>query len=250
MSPSESWKDALRRRPLLFHAAKAAQAAADGVRRAAWRAARGPVIARYLGGPGPHGLALGAGHHPPAGWLATDLDPSVAPGVIFLDVTERFPFPDAALDYVHGEHLIEHVPLSAGRALLAECRRVLRPGGRLRLATPDLAKLAALVAAPGTSTEGTAYVEWVARTFVEVGRIENRPVDVLNNAMRAWGHAFLYDETTLRDELARAGFVSLTRLPMNESDVPALRGLETHAQTVGGKEHVHWETMVLEASRP
>jgi hypothetical protein len=37
---------------------------------------------------------------------------------------------------------------------------------------------------------------------------------------------------------------------MNESDDPALCGLETHARTVGGEPHVAWETMVLEAVRP
>ncbi|MBC8116916.1 MAG: hypothetical protein H7062_21175, partial [Candidatus Saccharimonas sp.] len=73
--------------------------------------------------------------------------------------------------------------------------------------------------------------------------------DVLNHGMRAWGHVFLYDERTLRDELSRAGFGTVTRQAMNESDDPALRGLETHAQTVGGEPHVAWETMILEATK-
>ena len=238
----------LRRTPLLFHAAKTAQAAIVGARRAAWTARRRGVIGRYLAAPGPHGLTLGAGHHPPAGWLATDLDPRVAPGVIFLDATRRFPFPDASFDRIHSEHMIEHVPLAAGRAMLAEAHRVLRPGGRLRLATPDLARLAALVATPGADPAGAPYVAWIAATFRDEA-IEPRPADVLNHAMRAWGHVFLYDEPTLRAELARAGFTDVTRQAMNQSDDPALRGLETHAETVGGAGHVAWETMVLEGVR-
>jgi len=248
---SDDLRARLRRTPLLFHAAKSVQAALLAARRAGWRGSRRGAIARYLGGtaPGARGLTLGAGHHPPAGWLATDLDPRVAPGVIFLDATCAFPFPDGTFDRIHSEHMIEHVPLPAGRALLAEARRVLRPGGRLRLATPDLARLAALVATPGGDAAGAAYMRWIAATFPADG-VEPRGVDVLNHAMRAWGHVFLYDEPTLRDELARAGFVDIVRLALNESDDPALRGLETHAQTVGGVEHVTWETMVLEARRP
>ena len=243
--------DRVRRAPALFHLAKAAQAVVTGARRAAWRAARGAVITRYLAqaAPGARGLTLGAGHHPPAGWLASDLDPGVARGVIHLDATARFPLPDASFDRVHSEHMIEHVPLAGGRAMLAECARVLRPGGTLRLATPDLARLAGLVAAPGgPPPEGAAYIAWIAAAFPDA-RLEARPVDVLNHGMRAWGHVFLYDEPTLRAELARAGFADVRRCAMNQSEDPALRGLETHAQTVGGEAHVAWETMVLEATR-
>src|SRR5688572_11847361 len=247
---SDDLKARLKRTPALFHAAKSAQAVLLATRRAAWRAARGPLITRYLHGPGPYGLALGSGHHPPAGWLATDLDPGVARGVIFLDVTEPFPFPEASFDRIHSEHLIEHVTLAGGRSMLAECWRVLRRGGRLRIATPDLGRLASLVASlSGPSPEGADYVAWIARTFSDAA-LEPRAADVLNHGMRAWGHVFLYDEKTLRDELARAGFGTITRHPMNESGDPALRGLETHAQTVGGEPHVAWETMVLEAERP
>jgi predicted SAM-dependent methyltransferase len=247
---SDDLRTRLRRAPALFHAAKSAQALVLAARRAGWRVARGRIIARYLDGPGPHGLTLGGGHHPPAGWLSSDLDPGVAPGVIFLDVTEPFPFPDASLDRVHSEHLIEHVPLAGGRSMLAECLRILKRGGRLRIATPDLARLASLVASlDGPSPEGADYVAWIARTFRDA-RLEPRPADVLNHGMHAWGHVFLYDERTLRDELVRAGFAEVRRHTVNESDDPHLRGLETHAQTVGGEPHVAWETMVLEAVRP
>lgn len=244
-------RDRIRRTPALFHAAKTAQALLVALRRVGWRAARRGVVARYLAAtpPGARGLTLGAGHHPPAGWLASDLDPRLVPGGIFLDATARFPFADATFDRIHSEHMIEHVPLEGGRALLGECHRVLRPGGRLRLATPDLARLAGLVTHPALAPDADAYVRWIAATFTET-RLEPRPVDVLNHALRAWGHVFLYDETTLRDELARAGFAAVTRHGLNESDDPALRGLETHAQTVGGEPHVAWETMVLEAVRP
>ena len=170
--------------------------------------------------------------------------------MIFLDVTEPFPFPDGSFDRIHSEHLIEHVSLAGGRAMLAECHRVLRRGGQLRIATPDLARLASLVASlSGPSPEGADYVAWIARTFTDE-RLEARPADVLNHGMRAWGHVFLYDEKSLRDELARAGFDAISRHAMNESDDPVLRGLETHAKTVGGEPHVAWETMVLEATRP
>lgn len=51
----------------------------------------------------------------------------------------RLPFVDGAFASIVSSHLIEHVP---PRALLAECSRVLRPGGHLYLEAPNLMGLA------------------------------------------------------------------------------------------------------------
>jgi predicted SAM-dependent methyltransferase len=41
-------------------------------------------------------------------------------------------------DYVFSEHMIEHVSYAEGLLMLRECLRVLKPGGRIRIATPSL----------------------------------------------------------------------------------------------------------------
>ena len=48
------------------------------------------------------------------------------------------PFADASLDAVHSSHMVEHISLEQTRRLLREIHRCLRPGGYLRLSTPDL----------------------------------------------------------------------------------------------------------------
>jgi SAM-dependent methyltransferase len=76
---------------------------------------------------------------PPAGasWIEADLDVAKRPRVA-ADV-QALPFRDAAFDAVKATEILEHVP-DAGRAL-AECRRVLRPGGRLVITSPFLERL-------------------------------------------------------------------------------------------------------------
>jgi SAM-dependent methyltransferase len=85
-------------------------------------------------------LHIGCGAHTLSGWLNTDYDPSTL-AVMYLDATKVFPFPEETFDYVFSEHMIEHVSYKAGLHMLAECHRVLKPYGTLRISTPDLAFL-------------------------------------------------------------------------------------------------------------
>jgi SAM-dependent methyltransferase len=52
------------------------------------------------------------------------------------DVAE-LPFPDGSFDKAVAADLVEHLPDDTFRAMLAECRRVLVPGGTLSLYTPN-----------------------------------------------------------------------------------------------------------------
>jgi len=57
------------------------------------------------------------------------------PGIEFVLTGEELPFADESFDVVWAGEVLEHV--QDGLGLLAEVRRVLRPGGRLLLSTPD-----------------------------------------------------------------------------------------------------------------
>jgi len=73
-------------------------------------------------------------------------DPSTEPARMFFlqhDGTQRFPFRDGRFAWIIAEHFIEHVPYKAAIGFLAEARRLLAPGGTLRISTPDLAIYAA-----------------------------------------------------------------------------------------------------------
>ncbi len=57
------------------------------------------------------------------------------PGIEFVLSGEELPFGDESFDVVWAGEVLEHV--QDGLGLLGEVRRVLRPGGRLVLSTPD-----------------------------------------------------------------------------------------------------------------
>lgn len=50
----------------------------------------------------------------------------------------RLPFASASVDVLYSSHMMEHLDQEEARAFLKEARRVLRPGGYIRLALPDL----------------------------------------------------------------------------------------------------------------
>jgi SAM-dependent methyltransferase len=103
----------------------------------------GRRLRRYLAGrPGPVLLSLGAGRVVAPGWIGIDL--KHGDRVFRCDLRKRLPLPDASVDAILAEHVLEHFCLDDIPAMLAEMRRVLRPGAPLRIVSPDAAIVTAL----------------------------------------------------------------------------------------------------------
>jgi SAM-dependent methyltransferase len=88
-------------------------------------------------------LNLGCGHRFHSEWENLDFS-STAPGVRAYDLRRGIPFPDASFNVVYHSHLLEHFPKQMAPAFLGECHRVLKPGGVIRVAVPDLEQIARL----------------------------------------------------------------------------------------------------------
>ncbi len=79
-------------------------------------------------------LGCGTRYHPD--WANYDLTPA-GPGVRQANFIGGIPLPGGAASCVYHSHVLEHLPLDLGKRFLAECLRVLAPGGILRV-VPDL----------------------------------------------------------------------------------------------------------------
>jgi predicted SAM-dependent methyltransferase len=86
-------------------------------------------------------LGCGARHHPD--WINIDIVPR-GPGVIAHDLSEGVPLDSASCDVIYHAHVLEHLRRTDANRFMAECLRVLKPGGILRVATPDLERMAQL----------------------------------------------------------------------------------------------------------
>jgi len=80
-------------------------------------------------------IGCGATWHP--SWMNLDVRP-VDPRVQLWDAAKGLPFETEQVDVCYASHLLEHLTPDQARALLVECLRVLRRGGIIRLAVPDL----------------------------------------------------------------------------------------------------------------
>ena len=161
-------------------------------------------------------LHLGCGDHRLEGWHNADW--VHAPAVdVRIDCSGALPFRTGAIAFIHAEDLIEHLDLPGGKALLGECFRILRPGGVLRLLTPDLAALIRNV----YERRDARHLAWCSREMSASG-----PCESLNMHLRMNGeHRFLYDEAYLRQTLSEAGFRT-RRVRWNRSAHPELRYLD------------------------
>lgn len=86
-------------------------------------------------------LNLGCGAVFDPRWVNCDVAPA-APGVRGMDASRPLEFPTESVHVVYSSHMLEHLPVDGARAFLAECRRVLRPGGVVRMVVPDLEGIA------------------------------------------------------------------------------------------------------------
>ncbi len=189
-------------------------------------------------------LQIGSGDNDFESWLNTEYDPHE--GQAFLDATNRFPLPDNSFNYVFSEHVIEHFQYWDGLKMLQESYRVLKPGGRIRVVTPNLDKLMALSHEPTEEMqryirEKLAWHGWWPHTPDPAALI----VDMESHD---FGHQFLYNPSLLRDSLQKVGFRNVTICQVGVSADPQLANLEVRPG-FPGEWPKRYESMAIEAEK-
>lgn len=115
-------------------------------------------------------LGCGSTYH--RDWINIDIDPS-SPDVRRHDLATGIPLDSESADAVYHSHVLEHLTRQQASAFIRECLRVLKPGGILRVAVPDLegacrAYLRTLeVAAANPTAPSLANHEWMCLELVD-----------------------------------------------------------------------------------
>lgn len=199
------------------------------------------MVSRYLKTHPVRKLQIGSHVCVLPGWLNTDLYP-LSINAVALDATKPFPLPEASFNYIFSEHQLEHIPYSEALGMLRECRRILRPGGKVRLAVPSLDRLVELVRQTRTDLQDR-YIRYCTDFWWP--SVQNPgPCFAFNSAFMNWGHKFIYDEATLRNALESTGFTRTQFFSPGVSDDPNLTGIEARVSEMDV-----YETIVVQAVR-
>lgn len=188
------------------------------------RAVRRSNAARAISGkPRPWRLHVGCGQVRFPGWIHLDANPQLQGIDALWFADDGFPCPDASVEYIYNEHFLEHLPIEMGIRFLKECRRVLQPGGVVRIAMPDMEQAVRHYVSGEWKQQ-----PWMAQygfSWIKTG------CEYLNISFRSWEHQWLYDHVELRRRLADAGFTQIVDRPLYESDHPELRQRETRPES-------------------
>jgi predicted SAM-dependent methyltransferase len=149
-------------------------------------------------------LNLGSGPRKIDGWINVDIV-GMHPDIPW-DLRRGVPFPDNSVQAVFLEHVCEHFDTASVLDILEECRRVLAPGGIVRIGVPDFGRYLRSYAGDGT--------------FIDELR-PGRPTRLLALAEVALfhGHRSVWDGQTLECVLSEARFTAVRARAFGESDL-------------------------------
>src|ERR1700682_6456397 len=187
----------------------------DGWGRSATRALS-PTWQRRLGlddeaGVGSRRLEIGSGGRPQPGYIHVDQDPfawhveAVAPAW-------RLPFPDNWADEILAVHSLEHVHPHFLLPTLAEWRRVLRPGGRLRVHVPNSPRIMERF------MEAPRDAKWALMGAL-LGMYPAPDIATPEHLLWPSDHQILFDAELLRWALETAGYCDAVDLTSELTDV-------------------------------
>ena len=160
---------------------------------------------RFRGKNRPLRLHLGCGPKYAPSFINADANPFHRID-LWLDLRNPLPFPDAMLEGIYTLETLEHLYPDELDALLLECRRVLRPGGFLRIGVPHLRRAA------------EAYLAGRSGWFADWPRPYRSAGGRFSNLLFCDGqHRNAFDFSLMEEVLQKAGFAQIVEASRGQS---------------------------------
>jgi predicted SAM-dependent methyltransferase len=137
--------------------------------------------------------------------------------LIHHELCYSIPYDSDVVPNIFSSHFFEHIYHSDAQALAAECFRVLRPGGIIRICVPSISpqieemKLALEKYECGSTD--------LVQPFVVS--------DIIGFVSTYSAHRYMYNEGTLKELLSNAGFIDAKSFAMHEGEIPDVEKLDT-----------------------
>ncbi len=171
-------------------------------------------------------LNVGCGTDYKEGWVNVDnnSDNNITKLDLNHDLRNPLPYKDNTVDFIFNEHFFEHLTVEEGQMAMKEFMRVLKPGGVMRIAMPDLED----------TVEAYYNPKWKERDVMRKFDLEfvQTRAEMINMNFHWWGHKWLYDWEELERRLREAGYTKIKRCKHSKSKHLRLQGLETREESV------------------
>lgn len=214
----------------------------------------------------PTRLNIGCGRSPTPGWINYDNSPAVwiarsrpvawvlarlglvdRHGLAFIefcrahrirhaDAARRIPHPDGTVDAIYSSHMLEHLDRVEARAFLAECRRVLRPAGILRLAVPDLRNAAYQYLRLHDADGFLRHLQF------DLDKPRSAAARLRRMLSGGRGHHWMYDRDSLLALVEGTGFAGIEFMEQGHTRIAEPGGLDLNEREA--------DSLCLEAWRP
>lgn len=161
-------------------------------------------------------LHIGCGDVYFDGWVNIDMNSRKAD--IKQDIRMPLPYDANSIDFIYNEHFIEHLTVQDGLKVLSDFNRILKKGGVLRIATPNL-----------DYVMFKYFFFWKRQEWIKKFNCSwiKTKAEMINICFRDWGHQYLYNKEELDRRLRESGFNKIYKQKLNKSKYPELRNRET-----------------------
>ena len=167
-------------------------------------------------------LNVGCGLFPLAFWTNLDSDPNI-PANIHEDAVEHLRSCEAGqYDEIYAGHFLEHLGQVEAVAFLAECYRVLAPGGKLGIVVPDFREIVTRYLRRGPDA-----VEYPEDVWSDIADIDTLNAIFIYSTVQESPHRWMWDLESLARAMNAAGFGGPTR-PVNAVGLGPLREIDRY----------------------
>ncbi len=158
------------------------------------------------------------------------------------DLRKPLPFKDNTFSAVYASHVLEHLYLVEAQQLLAECRRVTKPGGVLRIVVPDLRSMVVDYLHGENGDSGPFPGKISAADLLNDKLGFRKPAPPGGNAVfkfyAIWkdfhSHKWMYDCVSLIRYLELAGLEEVSEKSFLQSEIPGIEEVEDPGRVLDG----------------
>jgi predicted SAM-dependent methyltransferase len=152
------------------------------------------------------------------------------------DATKGLPIQDESVDVLYSSHMLEHLDKNEAEKFLRESFRVLRPGGIIRIAVPDIKRQ---IAHYNESGDADAFVE---ATHLCVPRPRSLAQRLRLLLVGTRHHQWMYDANSLSELLQEHGFIKADEMPVGQTKIHEYEPLDLQERAS--------ESVCVEAEKP